>query len=111
MSLVSSKSTVGKAIWCKSGDGKQARWIQFYSPTDRRQSCGYSGGKAEGSFTAWHAGGKPWIEGEYEDGRKNGKWTQWDKSGAKVAAGEYRRGEFVAGAPVGIPALCEEQKL
>ncbi len=108
MNIVADRSQDGKVLWCKSSDGKLARWIEFYEGTDRRQSCGYSGGKPEGSFTAWHAGGKPWLEGEYRDGRKNGRWTQWDKTGAKVADGEYRNGDFVGGAPVGIPAACEK---
>jgi hypothetical protein len=110
MSEAGPRSEGGKSLWCKSKDGKLARFIQFHGPNDRRQSCGYNAGKPEGSYTAWHPGGKPWIEGEYRDGRKSGRWTQWDKLGAKVAEGEYRDGQFVAGAPVGIPATCETMK-
>lgn len=108
MTLVGAKSVAGKSAWCRSADGKLARWIEFYDEKNRRQSCGYSGGKPEGSFLAWHPGGKPWIEGEYRQGLKAGHWIQRDKEGLKVAEGEYREGTFVAGAPVANPALCEK---
>jgi hypothetical protein len=108
-SLDSKKSVAGKTIWCRSQDGKTARWIELHpGGTDRRQSCGYREGKPVGSFTAWHPGGRVWIAGEYADGKKIGKWVQWDKNGMKVAEGDYSNGQFVAGAPVGIAAGCEK---
>ncbi len=110
LNFVSSRSTPGKEIWCVAKDGKRAHWIEFYGKDDRRQSCAYNDGRPEGSFTAWHSGGKPWLEGEYRYGTKAGVWTQWDKNGGKVAQAEYRNGELIAGAPVGIPAACEKQK-
>lgn len=96
-------------VWCGAKDGTR-RWIELWSPTERRQSCGYRAGRPDGAFQAWHKGGKRWLEGQYRDGEKSGQWTQWDKDGNRVAEGDYRAGRLIAGAPVGMVALCEQQK-
>jgi hypothetical protein len=98
-----------RSVWCSGKDGAR-RWIELWSPSERRQSCGYRAGKPDGPFLAWHKGGKRWLEGQYRDGEKSGQWTQWDKDGNRVAEGEYRGGHLIAGAPVGMVALCEQQK-
>lgn len=110
MVLVKDRSTPGKELWCRSADGRTAKWIEYHDAKNRRQMCAYSGGAPEGSFLAWHSGGKTWIEGQYREGKKVGRWMQWDKSGVKVAEGEYRDGTFIAGAPVGLVASCEKMK-
>jgi hypothetical protein len=113
MQLVKERSAPGKAIWCKSKDGKTARWYQYHPgdpPQKRRQSCGYTDGKPDGKFAAWHPAGQPWIEGAYEKGIKVGTWTQWDKDGSKVAEGAYRSNKLVAGAPVAMAAICDTLK-
>jgi len=107
--LVKERSTPGKEVWCRSKDGATARWLIF-NGRDLLQSCGFRDGKAEGTFTAWHPGGKPWLQGDYREGAKVGRWTQWDAAGNKVAEGEYRTGQYVSGAPVGTPAQCERLK-
>jgi hypothetical protein len=99
-----------KSVWCKGKEANVRRWIELWSPAERRQSCGFRDGRPEGPFLAWHEGGNKWIEGQYRDGEKVGKWTQWDKQGRPVAEGEYRDGRLIAGAPVGMVALCEKQK-
>jgi hypothetical protein len=99
----------GTSLWCSARSGGARRWLELYSPTERRQSCGYERGKAEGAYLAWHKGGKRWIEGRYQAGEKEGAWTQWDKDGNRVAEGEYRSGRLISGAPVGLVALCEKQ--
>jgi hypothetical protein len=105
----SSHESNAKSVWCRGNAGAQ-RWIELWGPGDRRQSCGFEKGKAEGQFLAWHKGGKKWLEGQYRAGQKEGRWTQWDKEGHPVADGEYRSGVLIAGAPVGMVALCENQK-
>lgn len=111
MDLVADRSASGKISWCRSKDAVTARWIEYYDGgKERRQSCAFSTGRPEGTYSAWHPGGKTWIEGQYREGVKVGKWVQWDKDGQKVAEGEYRKGQFIAGAPVGIPAKCETMK-
>ena len=100
----------GKFVWCKGKDSSLQQWVELYSPSERRQSCGYRRGRPDGAFFAWHKGGKRWLEGRYREGQKEGLWTQWDKDGNKVAEGEYRSGRLVAGAPVGMVALCEQQQ-
>lgn len=105
-----SREVIGKSLWCKGNEGTAQRWIELWSPTERRQSCGYERGKAEGEFLAWHKSGKPWIKGQYRGGQKEGHWTQWDNAGHPVAEGDYRGGTLIAGAPVGMVALCEQQK-
>ena len=109
MSVDEARSQAGKSIWCRSDDGQLARWIELADGA-KRQACSYTNGRPEGSFLAWHPNGRTWVEGTYQDGSKFGKWKQWDAEGALVAQGEYRRGEFVAGAPVGLVAACEQQK-
>ena len=100
----------GKSLWCKGKDPKAQRWIELWGPGERRQSCGFENGKIEGPFFAWHKGGSKWLEGHYRNGQKEGNWMQWDKDGHPVAEGEYRSGVLIAGAPVGMVALCEKQK-
>jgi hypothetical protein len=99
----------GKSLWCKGKDPVTRRWIELWGPGARRQSCGFESGKVEGPFFAWHKGGEKWLEGGYRNGVKEGKWMQWDKDGHPVAEGEYRSGVLIAGAPVGMVALCEKQ--
>jgi hypothetical protein len=105
-----SREVIGKSLWCKGKDSAAQRWIELWSPTERRQSCGYENGKPEGEFLAWHKSGKPWLKGQYRGGNKEGQWMQWDNAGHPVAEGEYRTGTLVSGAPVGMVALCEQQK-
>jgi hypothetical protein len=99
-----------KSLWCKGKDPGVRRWIELWEPGERRQSCGFENGKGEGEFLAWHKGGKKWLEGHYRAGQKEGHWMQWDKEGHPVAEGDYRSGVLIAGAPVGMVALCEQQK-
>jgi hypothetical protein len=98
-----------RVLWCKASQGTARRWIELYSASLRRQSCGYEAGRAEGDYAAWHPNGKRWLEGHYRTGAKEGAWTQWDKDGNRVAEGEYRAGTLISGAPVGLVALCEKQ--
>lgn len=110
LNKVSEKSTETE-IWCKSADGKTAQWSELQpGGKGRRQSCSYSAGSAEGSYFAWYPNGKVWIEGVYRGGEKAGKWAQFTEAGDLTAKGEYRFGRFVAGAPVGRMARCEEMK-
>jgi hypothetical protein len=111
MRVVADRSIPGKSTWCKSGDGRRMRWVELYDSKARRQSCAYNDGKPEGTFQSWHREGQQWVVGEYRAGRKIGKWTQWEKDGTRVAEGEYQNGTLVAGAPVGVVAACEKQKL
>jgi antitoxin component YwqK of YwqJK toxin-antitoxin module len=98
-------------IWCRSPDGKKASWTELMPDgKGRRQTCNYSAGAAEGSYFAWYPNGKVWIEGVYRGGEKAGKWAQFTEAGDLTAKGEYRFGRFVAGAPVGRMALCEDMK-
>lgn len=111
--LVKDRSVAGKAIWCKSADGKSARWVQYHEgagPAQRRQSCNFRDGRLDGKFSAWHPGGQPWIEGAYESAGEASTWTQWDKDGMKVAEGLYRNGKLIAGAPVAMASLCKTLK-
>jgi hypothetical protein len=109
MSEVASRSEPGKNVWCESRDKVRAQWIQWHAGTTKpRQSCGYRDFKPEGSFTAWHPDGKPWVQGQFAAGQKVGKWKQWDISGNEVAEGDYGSGRLVAGAPVAGMALCEK---
>jgi len=55
--------------------------------TQPRQSCSYRSLKPEGSFTAWHPDGKPWVQGQFAAGQTAGKWKQWDVAGNEVAEG------------------------
>ncbi len=110
MRLDRAKSTPGKAMWCRSTDGKTAQFVELHQDgKTKRQSCMYLEGKAEGSFTAWHPNGNTWIAGQFSLGRAVGHWTQWDKAQVKVAEGDYRDGRFIAGAPVASAAACERQ--
>ena len=106
----SSRESDGKSLWCKGKDPASRRWIELWGPGARRQSCGFESSKVEGQFFAWHKGGQKWIEGHYRNGQKEGNWMQWDKDGHPVAEGDYRSGVLIAGAPVGMVALCENQK-
>lgn len=110
MTKVAAKSSATE-VWCQSDDAKTARWFELQAEgTSRRQSCSFSNGSAEGSYMAWYPSGKVWIEGVYRGGEKAGKWTQYTEEGGITAKGEYRFGRFVAGAPVGRMARCEELK-
>ena len=103
------RSEAGRSVWCESRDKSRAQWIEWYADTTQpRQSCSYRGLSAEGSFTAWHPDGKPWVQGQFSGGQKTGKWKQWDSSGNEVAEGEYGNGRLVAGAPVAGMSLCEQ---
>jgi hypothetical protein len=104
------REVIGKSLWCKGKDPASQRWLELWSPTERRQSCGFERGKVEGEFQAWHKSGKNWIKGQYRGGLKEGQWMQWDNAGHPVAEGEYRSGTLISGAPVGMVALCEQQK-
>ncbi len=104
---VASRTDPRKSVWCESPDKIRAQWIEWHPGTTKpQQSCGYRNHKPEGSFTAWHPDGKPWVQGQFADGQKVGKWKQWDDSGNEVAEGDYSRGRLVAGAPVAGMALC-----
>ena len=108
MAEVSLRSEPGKSVWCETKDKARAQWIEWHPKTTRpRQSCGYRDGRPEGSFTAWHPDGKPWVQGQFADGQKMGKWKQWDGAGSEVAEGDYRAGRLIAGAPVAAVAGCE----
>jgi hypothetical protein len=103
------KSVPGKSMWCRSEDGKTARYVEMHKDGKaKRQVCTYVDGKPEGSFTAWHPDGRTWIAGQFRNGRISGRWTQWDKTGSKVAEGDYRDGRFIAGAPVAGAAVCDK---
>jgi len=95
--------------WCISEDGGRAQWTEYF-PGDkgRKQVCPYGGLKASGTYRSWHRNGQIKIEGLYARGEKIGKWTQFNERGGIVARADYRFGRFVAGAPVGIPARCED---
>jgi hypothetical protein len=109
MSPVAARSVVGKSLWCESQDKLRAQWVEWHAGgTQLRQSCGYRSGKPEGSFTAWHPSGKPWVHGQFTGGAKFGKWKQWDGLGSLVAEGDYSGGRLVAGAPVAGMADCEK---
>ncbi len=106
---VKDRSVVGKTLWCESKDKSRLQWIEWHKDGQSlRQSCGYRGGKAEGSFTAWHLDGKVWVQGQFSGGHKVGKWKQWDSGGSQVAEGDYASDRLVAGAPVGAMADCEK---
>jgi hypothetical protein len=106
---VHERSVPGKSLWCESKDQKRSQWIEWHKgTTNPRQSCSYRDAKPEGSFTAWHAEGKPWVQGQFAGGQKIGKWKQWDAAGNEVAEGEYGNGRLVAGAPVAAVADCEK---
>jgi hypothetical protein len=106
---VKDRSVVGKTLWCESKDKLRSQWIEWHKGTTKlRQSCSYRDGKPEGSFTALHPEGKPWVQGQFSGGQKVGKWKQWDVGGNEVAEGEYASGRLVAGAPVGAMADCEK---
>jgi hypothetical protein len=108
MQPIPGRGVEGATSYCQTKDGKRAQWIEFYAKTShKRQSCGYAEGQPEGSFTAWHANGKPWVQGVYLRGKKARKWKQWDEAGSLVAEGEYRDGRLISGAPVGGMAGCE----
>ncbi|MDX2024379.1 MAG: hypothetical protein SF187_29320 [Deltaproteobacteria bacterium] len=110
MRKVAAKSSQNE-VWCQSEDAKHAQWFELQAEgKGRRQSCSFSNGSAEGSYMAWYPNGKVWIEGVYRGGEKAGKWTQYTEEGGITAKGEYRFGRFVAGAPVGRMARCEELK-
>ena len=111
MRAASDKNADPHTFLCATGDRKRARWTEYYPDGSQRQSCGFSDGRPEGTFTAWHRNGQLWIEGQYRQGVKVGRWNQLDEVGRKVAEAEYREGAFVAGAPVGLPAACERVKL
>lgn len=109
MSKVVAASKPAKELWCRSPDGARAQWTEFHADGKaRRQLCSFDAGAAQGSYFAWYPTGKVWIEGVYRGGEKAGKWAQYSEEGAVVAKGEYRFGRFVAGAPVGRMARCEE---
>lgn len=111
MNKVADKSSQTE-VWCQSQDTKAAQWFELQAGgKGRRQSCSFSNGSAEGTYMAWYPNGKVWIEGVYRGGEKAGKWTQYTEEGGITAKGEYRFGRFVAGAPVGRMARCEELKL
>jgi len=106
---VAARSEAGKEVWCETPDKARTQWIEMHPGTTKpRQSCGYRDLKPEGSFTAWHPDGKPWVQGQFVAGQKTGKWKQWDPSGNEVAEGDYNSGRLVAGAPVAGMALCEK---
>jgi hypothetical protein len=108
MAEIPARSEPGKSIWCQTDDEARAQWIEWQPNTTRpRQSCGYYRGQPDGSFTAWHPDGKPWVQGQFADGQKTGKWQQWDATGHLVAEGDYRGGRLIAGAPVAGMAGCE----
>jgi len=108
MSEVARRSEPGKSVWCQTSDQAREQWIEWHPKTTKpRQSCSYSKGKPEGSFSAWHPDGKPWVQGQFIDGRKAGKWKQWDPAGNEVAEGDYRDGRLIAGAPVAGMCGCE----
>ncbi len=112
MDKVGDKSVAGKETWCRSADGSNAQWTELQSDGKaRRQMCLFREGMAEGTYLAWFPNGKVWIEGVYRGGEKAGKWAQYSEEGAVIAKAEYRFGRFVAGAPVGRMARCEELKL
>jgi antitoxin component YwqK of YwqJK toxin-antitoxin module len=95
-------------LYCQTKDEQRSQWIELYEKTGgKRQSCGFAQKQPEGSFTAWHASGKVWIQGQYKAGKKIRLWKQWDEAGALVAEGEYRDGRLIGGAPVGGMAVCE----
>ena len=109
MSEVAQRSAQGKSVWCESSDKQSAQWVEWHpGQTQLRQRCTYRNGKPEGSFTAWHPNGKPWVQGQFVDGKKVGKWKQWDASGNEVAEGDYTADRLVAGAPVAGMAMCEK---
>ena len=106
---VTERSEAGKNVWCETSDNVRAQWIEWHVGTTKpRQSCSYRSLKPEGSFTAWHPDGKPWVQGQFVAGQKVGKWKQWDSEGNEVAEGDYNSGRLVAGAPVAGLALCEK---
>jgi hypothetical protein len=106
---VQGRSVESKSSWCESKDKARSQWIEWYKGgTEPRQSCSFRNGKAQGSFTAWHPGGKIWVQGQFENGKKVGRWKQWDLGGAEVAQGDYASGRLVAGAPVAAIAGCEQ---
>jgi hypothetical protein len=108
MTEVTQRSDPGKSVWCQTSDKARAQWIEWHPKTTLpRQSCSYNNGKPEGSFTAWHPDGKPWVQGQFVDGQKSGKWKQWNQTGNEVAEGDYRGGRLIAGAPVAGIAGCE----
>jgi hypothetical protein len=108
MAEVPLRSEPGKSVWCEAKDKSRAQWIEWHPKSNRpRQSCSYRDGRPEGSFTAWHPDGKPWVQGQFADGQKVGKWKQWDLTGGEVAEGDYRTGRLIAGAPVAAIAGCE----
>jgi hypothetical protein len=107
MSEVVARSEAGKSIWCETSDKARAQWIEWHPKTTKpRQSCSYREGKPEGSFTAWHPDGKPWVQGQFVSGQFSGTWKQWDSAGSEVAEGDYSGGRLVAGAPVAGVAAC-----
>lgn len=109
MQEIPARSEAHKSVWCETADKSRAQWIEWHTGTTKpRQSCAYHVGKPEGSFVAWHADGKLWVEGQFAMGAKVGKWKQWDTDGNEVAEGDYQTGRLVAGAPVAGMALCEK---
>ena len=109
MREVLTRSEAGKSIWCETPDKSRAQWIEWHAGTTKpRQSCAFHDGRPEGSFAAWHPGGKLWVQGQFAAGVKVGKWKQWDADGNEVAEGDYQTGRLVAGAPVAGMALCEK---
>ena len=109
MSLDDKHSKPAQFAWCRNRDSKRAQYIEFQpGGKEKRQTCDFRDGRAEGRFVAWFPNGKVWIAGQFAAGHPQGRWSQWDKSGAMAAEGEYRDGRFVAGAPVASSAVCDK---
>lgn len=61
-------------------------------PRGRELFCarkGSGGSVRHGPFRSWSAGGKPEVEGEYNDGKMHGRWTLFHPGGNRESEGAF----------------------
>jgi hypothetical protein len=64
--------------------GGSGRAILRFADGSPRVEAELRGGKLHGPFRSWHAGGRPFREGAYEDGQRSGRWVTRSSDGART---------------------------
>ena len=76
------------------GGKKDGKWTEWFAGGQLQLEKSYKDGKLVGNWTWWGVSGRKREERNYKDDERDGKWTSWHANGQKLKEGSYKEGRL-----------------